>query len=111
MFSVAYGMLGSATEAEDVTQEAVLRLHREPGPIESPAAFAVTVTTRLAIDQLRSARARREVYVGAGCPSRCVMSDPASEPAVRSRSPSGCRSRSWCCWNAVACGAGGAAVA
>jgi len=82
MFSVAYGMLGSATEAEDVAQEALLRLHRQSGPIEKPAAFAVTVTTRLAIDRLRSAQARREVYVGAWLPEPLVVSDPSLEPAA-----------------------------
>ena len=60
-------MLGSVTEAEDVVQEALLRVHRalESGEqIASPRAFTATVTTRLAMDELRSARARRERYVG-----------------------------------------------
>jgi RNA polymerase sigma-70 factor (TIGR02957 family) len=78
MFSVAYGMLGSVTEAEDVAQEASLRLHREADRIDSPAAFAVTVTTRLAIDQLRSARRRREVYVGAWLPEPLVTPNPTA---------------------------------
>ena len=66
-FAIAYRMLGSVTEAEDVVQEALLRVHRslEAGErIESPRAFVATVTTWLAIDELRSARARRERYVG-----------------------------------------------
>ncbi|HEV8192959.1 MAG TPA: sigma-70 family RNA polymerase sigma factor [Ktedonobacterales bacterium] len=66
MFAVAYRMLGSASEAEDVVQEAFLRLHRAMGDgseIESPKAFLTTVTTRLAIDKLRTARVRREEYV------------------------------------------------
>src|SRR5262249_51812309 len=49
----------------------------------SPAAFAVTVTTRLAIDALRSARARREVYVGAWLPEPLVATDPEGEPPAR----------------------------
>ncbi len=83
MFSVAYGMLGSVASAEDITQEAMLRLHRESEPLRSPSAYAVTITTRLAIDELRSARARREVYVGSWLPEPLVSTDPAGEPAVR----------------------------
>jgi DNA-directed RNA polymerase specialized sigma subunit, sigma24 homolog len=74
LFSIAYRMLGSVGDAEDVVQEAFLRAERaeaEGTHIESPKAFLTTVTTRLAIDELRSARARRETYVGPGCPSRC----------------------------------------
>src|SRR5215470_15051142 len=66
-FAIAYRMLGSVSEAEDVVQEALLRVHLalETGEqIASPRAFVATVTTRLAIDELRSARARREEYVG-----------------------------------------------
>jgi len=83
MFSVAYGMLGSVAEAEDVAQEAQLRMLRETADIRSPAAYAVTVTTRLAIDELRSARARREVYVGAWLPEPLVSNDPAGDPSQR----------------------------
>ena len=83
MFSVAYGMLGSVAEAEDIAQEAQLRMLREADPIRSPAAYAVTVTTRLAIDELRSARARREVYVGAWLPEPLVGTDPEGEPSAR----------------------------
>ena len=67
MFSSAYRMLGSVTEAEDVLQEAFLRYHRAESAgtgIESPKAFLSAVTTRLCIDYLRSARARREAYIG-----------------------------------------------
>src|ERR687886_724562 len=61
-FALAYRMLGSVSEAEDVVQEALLRVHQalEAGEqIASPRAFVATVTTRLAINELRSARARR----------------------------------------------------
>jgi RNA polymerase sigma-70 factor, ECF subfamily len=78
MQSIAYRMLGSVSEAEDIVQEAFLRLERaDPGTIESPKAFLATVTTRLAIDELRSARARRETYVGPWLPEPLVS---ATEP-------------------------------
>jgi RNA polymerase sigma-70 factor (TIGR02957 family) len=74
MFSIAYRMLGSVSEAEDVVQEAFLRLHRQSGRVESPKAWLSTTTTRLAIDQLRSARARRETYVGEWLPEPLLTS-------------------------------------
>ena len=64
-FAIVYRMLGSVSEAEDVVQEALLRVHQvlEAGEqIASPRAFVATVTTRLAINELRSARARRELF-------------------------------------------------
>ncbi|HET8821217.1 MAG TPA: RNA polymerase sigma-70 factor [Thermoleophilaceae bacterium] len=82
-FAIAYRMLGSVAEAEDVVQEALLRLHSalERGErIESPRAYVSTVTTRLSIDVLRSARVRREQYVGEWLPEPLV-SDPAEDPA------------------------------
>ena len=71
LLSIAYRMLGSFGDAEDVVQEAYLRLHREDR-VESPKAFLTTVTTRLAIDQLRSARRQREVYFGPWLPEPAV---------------------------------------
>jgi RNA polymerase sigma-70 factor (ECF subfamily) len=71
LFSIAYRMLGAVTEAEDVVQEAFLRYHRaiaDKGEPDSPKAYLSTVVTRLAIDQLRSARSRRESYVGEWLP-------------------------------------------
>jgi RNA polymerase sigma-70 factor (ECF subfamily) len=71
MFSIAYRMLGSATEAEDIVQEAYLRFYRETTEgteVESPKAYLSAVTTRLSIDHLRSARVRRESYVGTWLP-------------------------------------------
>ncbi|MGZ4249320.1 MAG: RNA polymerase sigma-70 factor [Solirubrobacteraceae bacterium] len=82
-FAIAYRMLGSVTEAEDVVQEALLRVHRtlEGGErIDSPRAFVTTVTTRLAIDELRSARARRESYVGDWLPEP-IVTDGSDDPA------------------------------
>jgi RNA polymerase sigma-70 factor (TIGR02957 family) len=82
-FAVAYRMLGSVSDAEDVVQEALLRLHAalERGEeIASPRAYVATVATRLAIDELRSARARREAYVGEWLPEPLVA-EPSEDPA------------------------------
>jgi RNA polymerase sigma-70 factor (ECF subfamily) len=76
-------MLGSVSEAEDVVQEALLRVHQalDAGEqIASPRAFAATVTTRLAINELRSARARRERYVGEWLPEP-IITDGRDDPA------------------------------
>jgi RNA polymerase sigma-70 factor (ECF subfamily) len=75
LFAIAYRMLGSVAEAEDVVQEALLRYHEADVEAESPKAYLATVTTRLAIDQLRSARARREVYPGEWLPEPLVDDD------------------------------------
>src|SRR5829696_9038437 len=83
-FAIAYRMLGSVSEAEDVVQEALLRVHRalEGGEqIASPRAFVATVTTRLAINELRTARARREHYVGEWLPEP-IITDGDDGPAV-----------------------------
>jgi RNA polymerase sigma-70 factor (TIGR02957 family) len=82
-FAIAYRMLGSVAEAEDVVQEALLRLHAalERGErIESPRAYLATVTSRLSIDVLRSARVRREAYVGEWLPEPLVT-DASADPA------------------------------
>jgi RNA polymerase sigma-70 factor (ECF subfamily) len=82
-FAIAYRMLGSVAEAEDVVQEALLRVHStlEDGEqIYSPRAFVATITTRLAIDELRSARARRERYVGEWLPEP-ILTDGLADPA------------------------------
>jgi RNA polymerase sigma-70 factor (TIGR02957 family) len=82
-FAIAYRMLGSVSEAEDIVQEALLRVHRtlDGGEeILSPRAFVTTVTTRLAINELRSARARREHYVGEWLPEP-ILTDRRDDPA------------------------------
>src|SRR5829696_4206891 len=82
-FAIAYRMLGSVSEAEDVVQEGFLRLHRARTGgerIESPRAYLSTVVSRLSLDELRSARVRRESYVGEWLPEPLVASvddDPA----------------------------------
>jgi len=69
MFSIAYRMLGCATDAEDIVQEAYLRYQATaPEQIASPKAFLTTVVTRLCLNQLRSARTQRESYLGPWLP-------------------------------------------
>jgi RNA polymerase sigma-70 factor, ECF subfamily len=84
-FAIAYRMLGSVGEAEDIVQEAFLRQQRavsQGAEIESPKAFLSAVVTRLSIDQLRSARARRELYVGEWLPEPLLTDDnPKLDPA------------------------------
>jgi RNA polymerase sigma-70 factor (TIGR02957 family) len=87
-FAIAYRMLGSVSEAEDVVQEALLRFHQAVTAgeqIASPRAFVATVTTRLAINELRSARVRREQYVGEWLPEPILTEgrdDPASHAEI-----------------------------
>jgi RNA polymerase sigma-70 factor, ECF subfamily len=89
MFSIAYRMLGTVAEAEDIVQEAFLRYHQAmagAGRPQSPKAYLSAVTTRLCIDHLRSARVRRESYVGEWLPEPLVTSPaslgrPAADPA------------------------------
>ena len=74
LFSIAYRMLGSVAEAEDVVQEAYLR-RQSAGDVENERAWLTTVTTRLAIDVLRSARVRREAYEGEWLPEPLVEAE------------------------------------
>jgi RNA polymerase sigma-70 factor, ECF subfamily len=80
LFAIAYGMLGSSVEAEDVVQEAFLRWHEEDrSAVRSPAAFLTTMVTRLAIDRLRSAERKRVEYVGPWLPEPLVSELDAAE--------------------------------
>jgi RNA polymerase sigma-70 factor, ECF subfamily len=80
LFAVAYRMLGSAAEAEDVLQEAFVRWDEKKADtretIESPRAFLTTIVVRLCLDQLKSARARREKYVGPWLPEPIAAKAP-----------------------------------
>jgi RNA polymerase sigma-70 factor (ECF subfamily) len=80
-FAVAYRMLGSVADAEDVVQEALLRFTRSEDGIDEPAAWITTVSTRLAIDHLRLARVRRETYVGPWLPDPLVAEVVAAPDA------------------------------
>jgi RNA polymerase sigma-70 factor (ECF subfamily) len=80
LFSVAYRMLGSVADAEDMVQETFIRWQQAANEeIRSPRAFLVTVITRLSINQLQSARVRREEYVGEWLPEPLVTG-PESDP-------------------------------
>jgi RNA polymerase sigma-70 factor (ECF subfamily) len=72
---LGYRMLGSQAEAEDVVQDAWIRWQRVEEPIANPAAWLTTVTSRLALDRLRSARAQRESYPGPWLPEP-LSADP-----------------------------------
>src|SRR3954451_697683 len=83
-FRIAYRMLGSVAEAEDVVQEALIRM-QDRTPLDNEEAYLTTVTTRLSIDVLRSARMRRESYVGEWLPEPLVHeseADPARQAEV-----------------------------
>lgn len=85
LFSIAYRMLSSVSDAEDVVQEAYLRYHRalaDGTEVESPKSYLAAVTTRLAIDHLRSARVRRETYVGQWLPEPLLTDATAPDPAA-----------------------------
>lgn len=80
LLGIAYRLLGSVWDAEDVVEEALLRwLRADRSDIREPSAFLTTVVTRLALDQLKSARAQRETYYGPWLP----------EPALTAHSPFG----------------------
>jgi RNA polymerase sigma-70 factor (ECF subfamily) len=84
LFSIAYRMVSSVSEAEDIVQESFLRIHRvesEGTKIESPKAYLTSVVTRLSIDHLKSARVRRERYVGQWLPEP-LLADSAPDAAA-----------------------------
>jgi len=89
LLSVAYRVLGSVTDAEDAVQEAWLRWSSvDPSEIDDPRAFLVRVTTRLAIDHLRRAKARRESYVGPWLPEPVLTGREPAEDAAMAESVS-----------------------
>lgn len=80
LFAIAYRILGSVSEAEDAVQETWLRYEAAPAPPTSTKAFLSAVVTRISIDVLRSARVRREKYVGQWLPEP-LLTDPYEDPA------------------------------
>jgi RNA polymerase sigma-70 factor (ECF subfamily) len=80
LFSIAYGMLGSIADAEDILQETFIRWQRiDAAGIQSTRAFLVTIVSRLCINHLQSARVQREEYVGQWLPEP-LITDPAADP-------------------------------
>ncbi len=83
LFGVAYRMLGSATEAEDVLQEAYLRwTGRSEGHVSAASSYLTTIVTRLCIDQLRSARVRRQTYKGPWLPEPVEVDAPGPDTSA-----------------------------
>ncbi|MFI5794706.1 RNA polymerase sigma-70 factor [Streptomyces sp. NPDC051677] len=80
LFSIAYRILGSVSEAEDAVQDTWLRYEASPTEPRSVRAFLSTAVTRVSIDVLRSARVRREAYVGPWFPEP-LLADPYEDPA------------------------------
>ncbi|QEW03484.1 RNA polymerase sigma-70 factor [Microbacterium lushaniae] len=84
LFGIAYRMLGSVADAEDILQEVWLRWERtDRGVVREPAAFLTTVTTRLCINEMQSARARRETYIGPWLPEPVNTEDDPALGAER----------------------------
>ena len=93
LFSIAYAMTGSVGDAEDLVQDAFLGLTRarQAGTaVADPKAYLTTAVTRLGINHLGSARVRREMYVGTGCPSRSCPPAGRARPGTPGR-PTRCR--------------------
>ena len=89
MLSIAYRMLGSASDAEDVVQDAWVRFQRtDRALIRSPKAFATTIVTRLCLDRLKSARATREEYLGQWLPEPVLTSEMEGPDTVLQRAES-----------------------
>jgi RNA polymerase sigma-70 factor (TIGR02957 family) len=89
LFTIAYEMLGSATDAEDVLQESYLRWSAvDPAAVEHPRAYLVRVVTRQGLNHLRAVRARREEYVGPWLPELIRTAPEVSEDAILAESVS-----------------------
>src|SRR5437868_5084244 len=78
LFSIAYRMLGSTMQAEDMVQEAYLRFEKvDADEIQTPKSYLCTVITRLCLDELKSAKTQRETYIGTWLPEPLVTDDNA----------------------------------
>ena len=95
LWGIAYGIVSSPEDADELVQEAYLRWHgTNRKAVRNPEAFLVTAITRLAIDRLRVRKTERSVYVGPWLPTPVV--DPAPSPDTRRRSTRTCPSPSSC---------------
>lgn len=84
LFAIAYRMLGSVMDAEDIVQEAYLRwCDINHATVENPGAFLATMVTRLCIDHLRSAHIQREEYIGPWLPEPLVTQDKGPEESLK----------------------------
>jgi len=89
LFSIAYRMLGSASDAEDVLQDAWVRYRgADRSAVRSPKAFATTIVTRLCLDRLKSAKATREEYVGEWLPEPVLTSEVEGPDTMLQRAES-----------------------
>jgi len=87
LFGLAYRMLGSVADAEDIVQESYLRWQAiDRASVQSPRAFLITVATRLAVDQLRRRKRERETYIGPWLPEPLVTDDRADDCAEMAES-------------------------
>jgi len=83
LHAIAYRMLGSVADAEDIVQDAWLRWHEtDHSTLDNPEAWLVTITTRLSIDRLRIAKTHRECYVGVWLPEPILMASPATPEEI-----------------------------
>jgi RNA polymerase sigma-70 factor (ECF subfamily) len=98
LFAIAYRILGSVAEAEDAVQETWLRYESSPTQPTSTKAFLSAVVTRVSIDVLRSARVRREEYVGQWFPEP-LLTDPTRIRSGRRSWRTRYRWRPCCCWS------------
>src|SRR5579859_1538144 len=101
LFSIAYRMLGSVADAEDIVQESFIRWQRSADEeILSPRAYLVTIVSRLCLNHLHSAKRQREDYVGQWLPEP-LMTGPGSDPLESVRVDESLQWLFWCCWKGL----------
>ena len=97
LFGIAYRMIGTTADAEDIVQEAYLRWHQaDTEEIRSAEAWLVSVVTRLSIDKLRKASVEREKYIGPWLPEPLITGNSPT-PEKNSKLTGSSRWHSWCC--------------
>ena len=97
LFTIAYEILGSATESDDVLQDSYLRWAQvDLSTVRDTKSYLAQLVTRQALNALRAERAAERTTSGPGCPSRCCSTTMIRRPM--SCSPNRCRWRCWFCW-------------